>query len=553
MLPRLLCPHQHGMSDSSAAISAALRFSRLLASIVALPGDAQGQRKDIRALGKQLKSAAVVLSADADGVLLVDGKALAPEAESSDEDRAALALLASRLAAYGVESLTLAQGAADADLHELARLLATPPEQTDPWAFFAARAAAIDARSVPRSLRRREEPAKEEHYAPPIKELPTAGSKRKPAAEPEPSPSAAAPVDDYVAPVTRPETDDAQLRALLDTIESAEDIDALHEPLEDLATRADLAFRTGKTQRMLEAMVGLVAVEYTQLERDPSDARRQAFTRAVRRLARPVILRQLAGLRHTQVADATIVERVQALLARHGTDGADALVDEWISAPTPEARMSLLEALRTHRRTHDALFEQVRSTDDLLVRNCASILGALGGARSEQMLLELLRHPDVEVRRSVVAALAAFPSDEALDALGIALLDDEIRVRLQAVEALAKRGPTAVRLLTPAIVAEEENEVLYAAMFALGRIGSPDAVQLLIQCAQGEGQHPRRRAASYRLQACTVLVLVRTPPAMAAVQSLRNDRDRDVRQGSQRIVQQAVRRSTGTMRAVTAP
>jgi hypothetical protein len=49
-----------------------------------------------------------------------------------------------------------------------------------------------------------------------------------------------------------------------------------------------------------------------------------------------------------------------------------------------------------------------------------------------------------------------------------------------------------------------------------------------------------------RLQACAALVAIRTPAAMAAVQGLREDRDREVREAAVRLVAQAQRRTTTT-------
>lgn len=561
MLPQAPNPHQHAVSDSDPQLArdAVLRLARLVAEVAALPGDAQGQRKQVRSLARVLKACSAELSLT-DGGLTVDGERF----DAPEDDRAAVQLLADRMQAYGVESFTLAKAAAEADLGDLARLLATAPTQEDPPSVFAARAAAIDLRSIPRRLR-----SKPVAEAPPLEaRSPEPQQAQRPSRAPTPAVSTAAvarparptpaatPVAEHVEPlpvVARPDTEDDELRALLDRIAAIDAVDELPTPLEELAARADLDFRTGRMDRMLESLTGLLAMESLQLARDGSDACRQAFSRAVRRLARPVLLRQLAWLRHARASVPLIVERVELALGRFGTDGADALIDEWMTAPTPEAQLALEQALQAHRRTHDALFELMRATDHLLVRRAAELLGRLGGSRSEKLLLEALRHPEAAVRRAVVASLAGFESAEALDAIGLALLDDEVAVRLQAAASLATKGETAVKLLMPAIDGESEREVLATAMASLGRIGSPDAVQLLIRCALGETAHPHAKRAAYRLQACSVLVLVRTPQAMATVQGLRNDRDRELRQGSQRLLQQAVRRTTGAMRAVSAP
>ncbi|HRN54342.1 MAG TPA: HEAT repeat domain-containing protein, partial [Gemmatimonadaceae bacterium] len=448
-------------------------------------------------------------------------------------------------------------------LFDLVKLLATPPTQPDPLAFFAARAAAVDARAIPRTLRAAEvveAPSVEEPVS--VKE-PASVKERASARVTRPSGSQAVVVeapsqetpdkrsDRLTESLPIPETDDAELAALFATLQQTDPVEHLRDPLERLVTRADLAFRAGDSATMLVAMAGLVAIEHLHLERDASDERRREFARAVRKLATPPILRQLATLRHKRADDAATIQRVQAILHRYGTDGAEALIDEWANAPSAAARAICVEALRALRRTHDALFDLVRHTDDQRVRQGIALLGALGDARAEQLVLEQLRHPDARTRREVMAALERFPSAGALDALGVGLLDDEPTVRLRAIAAVTPRGALAVKLLAPLLDTEPDREVLYAAIAALGSVGGAEPVQVLIRAVNGETQHAKRRSAAYRLQACAALAQIRTPQAMAAVQSLRDDRDRELREGAMRLVAQAARRGTTAQRALT--
>ena len=263
------------------------------------------------------------------------------------------------------------------------------------------------------------------------------------------------------------------------------------------------------------------------------------------------MLRQFAVLRHRRAADPVAVCRTQAILYRYGTDGADALIDEYVTVATPEARAACLDGLRALRRTLDSLFALVRDTRDLVVRQAAGLLGELADPRGEEMLVELLRHPDARARRAAVAALARFETPTALEATGHVHGDESPVVRARAVAALADRGGVrALALLAQLLDSEPDKEVLYAAMAATGAIGGPEAVAVLIRCAEGESTHSRRRTAAYRIAACTALVAIRSPQAMACVQVLRKDRDREVRDAAVRLVAQAARRTVG-MRAVT--
>ena len=559
--------HQQRMT-SAADSSLVRRFAALVARAAADPGAAAELRAELRTYGKKKRAADLVLAPAADGALLLLGGEAVDVAD--DENTAtACAFVAKRLALYGVEEITITTRAADADLYDLVRLLAAVPAGDDPAAHFASRAAGVDARSIPRRLRPRASapveavaeapaiaPAAAPARSPTPRSTPTVGAETvlaEPAAPPVPAESADEQRSDRLTEsLDIPPTASAALAALFARLQACETPDALTAPLDELAAWTDLAFRTGRHDDLIDAMAGLLAIEHEQLERDPSDDRRRAFAQIIRQLAKPLMLRQLAVLRHRRATDPTAVRRTQAILYRYGTDGADALIDEYVTVATPEARAACLEGLRALRRTHDALFALVRDTRDLVVRQAAGLLGELGDPRGEQMLIELLRHPDARARRAAVAALACFATTTALEGTGLALGDESPVVRARAVAALAERGGVrAVALLTPLLDAESDKEVLFAAIAALGTIGGPEAVTVLIHCAQGESTLLRKRSAAQRIAACTALVTIRTPQAMACVQVLRTDRDREVRDAAVRLVAQAARRTVG-MRAVTA-
>ena len=574
------------MSEEPAAPSpvagAALRFVRLVAQVAAAPGAVAEHRTAVRALTKALKGQRFEFVLGEDGALRVDGNALAPE-DSSDADAAAL--LAARLATYGVESLTLTEKSAEADVNELTRLLGAAPPTTDPIGHFAVRSATIDARGIPRRLKARERtgevaplvptatprssasvarrPTPASMAAPVDVPKPDAAPPTAPAQEPSPAvttPTAADAPEPVEGPASRaeqlteaidvPEVDDARIEALVRRIQATDVLPELEPLVNELAEAAELAFRTGEHVLMLNAITALVAIEFRQLERDASDDRRRVFVQPLRRLANPPILRQLAVLRHRLADDATLSARAQAVLYRFGTDGADALMDEYANVPTLEGRRTVIAALRGLRRTFDALHDWLRNGDEYDVREAIAVLGALGDERAVRMLGEVLRHGEPRVRRTVVSELDAVGGDGALDLLGLALDDESPLVRARATAALSRRGASALRHLVPRLDVEPDREVLYGTMHALATIGTPEAVAALVRCAKGESTHPQHRAAAYRLQASAALVVIRTPAAMAAVGLLREDRDREVREGSQRLVAQAARRTT-SMRAVT--
>lgn len=68
-----------------------------------------------------------------------------------------------------------------------------------------------------------------------------------------------------------------------------------------------------------------------------------------------------------------------------------------------EVRATCLESLRTLSRTHDALFDMVRHTDDLRVRQGIELLDALGVALTDEAEIVRLRAVSAIVPRGAVA------------------------------------------------------------------------------------------------------------------------------------------------------
>ena len=70
-------------------------------------------------------------------------------------------------------------------------------------------------------------------------------------------------------------------------------------------------------------------------------------------------------------------------------------------------------------------------------------------------------------------------------------------------------------------------------ILALGRIGSPDAVQALIKFAQPSGRLFGRKPTALRVAAVEALRLAGTPAAVGTLQGLGGDSDKQVRGAAQ--------------------
>jgi HEAT repeat protein len=91
----------------------------------------------------------------------------------------------------------------------------------------------------------------------------------------------------------------------------------------------------------------------------------------------------------------------------------------------------------------------------------------------------------------------------------------------------------------PLIVAlqeEEDETVQRELLLALGRIGTPDAVQALIKVAQPSGRLFGRKPTPLRLAAVEALRLAATAPALGTLEGLGGDGDKLVRTAAQAAV-----------------
>jgi HEAT repeat protein len=110
-------------------------------------------------------------------------------------------------------------------------------------------------------------------------------------------------------------------------------------------------------------------------------------------------------------------------------------------------------------------------------------------------LIRLMGHADSGISRSAAEALSA--SGQAASApLILALRSPKARIRLGAAEALGRIGnPAAAGPLTRLLYQEKRTEVRWAAILALGEIGSSDPVKDLVGCLTNQNKFIRYGAA----------------------------------------------------------
>ena len=94
---------------------------------------------------------------------------------------------------------------------------------------------------------------------------------------------------------------------------------------------------------------------------------------------------------------------------------------------------------------------------------------------------------------------------------------------------VARKSTRSATLLSAAIDEEEQLEVQFALLSALGRIATPDSVQKLIKATEsGGGLFKTKKKGGLRVAAVHALAEARTPNATNTLRSLQNDRDKEV-------------------------
>lgn len=234
-----------------------------------------------------------------------------------------------------------------------------------------------------------------------------------------------------------------------------------------------------------------------------------------------------------------------ALLARYVTDGAgDAAIHAALGRAGDHAVRVLLEALAdaetlaSRRACFDAiaaldmgtgpLVEALADARWFVVRNAALLLGELDAPGAESALATALTHADARVRAAVAGALMKRRTPPALQVLQRAVRDGSAQVRLLAARAYlvgAEARPSPAPLVA-ALDQERDDQVAREQIAALGRLGSPDAIQRLVRLLSAPvGQvSPAQQVA-----AMEALVGARGDAAVVTVRRLIDAADPDVR------------------------
>jgi HEAT repeat protein len=142
----------------------------------------------------------------------------------------------------------------------------------------------------------------------------------------------------------------------------------------------------------------------------------------------------------------------------------------------------------------DALTEVARADGASQVRIAAvDSLGKIGGPRSAAVLTPLAESPDADLARAALKSLGQIGHPDSLSPLLKALRSPVVELRLEALKALGARGgKEEVEAIQWTAAADTDNRVAEAAIDALARTATPEAIVALIDLTA----EPTRREAS---------------------------------------------------------
>lgn len=289
----------------------------------------------------------------------------------------------------------------------------------------------------------------------------------------------------------------------------------------------DVLLRRGREAIAKEDWSGLLetALQIVEAESEaPSELAGSTYRIELKRLLSRKHLAAIARLAHGERKQETV-----ALLRRFGADSTEILMDLLIEALSMGERRGYYSALTQMSEGSEAIIGHLGHSQWYVVRNAADLCGEMRIAEAVPELAKQTQHPDERVRKSVAEALGKISTTAAVEPLRHMLSDSSDAVRLQAVAHLSGRG---ARSLTPAIgemLKDEQNvEVQYEAVRALGRIGTPDAILLLREASSPGGKLVGRKSVPFRLNAIRALGMV-GPSAQDALMLLSKDESPEVR------------------------
>lgn len=293
--------------------------------------------------------------------------------------------------------------------------------------------------------------------------------------------------------------------------------------LTDLYLGIQAALDANQIEPALHALSALIAWE----PEAPAGSARNAYRIVLQR----ILTREHLALMAPFVSDPRLGTETIKVMQRGGAEAAEALVARLMVADDLKDRRALVTALRG---IPEGLVQVVRMLDHsqwFLVRNVAEAMGYQRVPEAVSGLVRCLGHGDARVRRSAAVALARIGTPETVEPLRRVLKEGDPELRALVAASIGGHASRALAMPLVALAEHESDlEVLREYYRALGRIGTPDAIQALARASEAGGRLLGRRPAAQRLAAVEGLRIAGGRATKPALQALAGDGDRSVRE-----------------------
>ena len=209
----------------------------------------------------------------------------------------------------------------------------------------------------------------------------------------------------------------------------------------------------------------------------------------------------------------------------------------YLAAPA-ELREPYRAAIRVAAdRAVEPLESALADPDEKIVAAAAHFIGLTGSPEAIPLLAGLLRHPADTVRESALYAMAEIGGKEIARPAVAALRDPSAPVRAAATRVIGVGGdPSASQVLVRRLEHEEDEGVLAGILTAVGRLGAPEALNVLAKYAE-PGGFLKRRTPHLRAAAIEAIGHIPTTEARALLELYSHDKEPTVRRAAEAALQ----------------
>jgi HEAT repeat protein len=332
-------------------------------------------------------------------------------------------------------------------------------------------------------------------------------------------------------PGLNPDEEESQsLEAALGALDAAPYEGDILSRLTPVAAAIKELLEQDKLERALPAVATLVDLE----EKAPDEATRRAYGIALLRLFEGNLLEAAADMLmdiRFQGGASQVMARARAPAFEILHKRLDAAVD--------------VEEARVYARVLTPIVDDVRPLLPLLehtrwpvAESVANVLGELAREESVPALARAMEHENVRVRRAAVMALSQIGDKASVEHMlkAVASDDDALRSAVTAGVEGGKSSALAMPILKIAEQSGSKPEVRRDCYEALGRIGTPEAVQALFAAAEPGGRFLGRKSTEQRVAAINGLKQADDPRMMDKLGRFVADKDKAVQDAAAKAI-----------------